>query len=166
MFWELIQGIVGAIRDLLGARRERRANRPYFIFQRSEVWGRADGKYGMRIRLRNSGPHIAANLSLRIGLVDPRLDRSALYECSGKQPQVLPDSEVVWEEPEIVLASETRAHYIYVDARYIDPLTDERYRQFFARLWGGVSGGKVSEIFRPVSEQEEAKVRRFVEAAP
>jgi hypothetical protein len=148
MIWELIRGVGSAIREFVTARKDRRATRPYFILQRSRVWRQTDGRFGLRVALKNLGPHPAEKLSLRIGLVNCKLDRPALYEWLGNSPQVPPDGKVEWRETSVSLAPDMSPHYVYAGIGYTDPMTTECYRQFFVRLWGGVSCGKPSTRFR------------------
>lgn len=166
MIGECLQFVLGLFRDRVAARKARRGTRPYFIFHRVKVWSRADRKFGLRVTLKNDGPHPAEKLSLTVGLVDCRLDRLPLYEWRGNKPQVSSADKVKWEETSLTLASEMPSQYIYAYMSYGDPMTGESYLQFFARRWRGISDGRASEKFAAVSDKDEAKVRQFVKAAP
>jgi hypothetical protein len=142
-----------------------RSARPYFMFEeypKSRTWRQADGRLGIRVTLKNLGPHAAANLSLRVGLVDCRLDRPPLYEWRGNSTQVPSGEEVSLEESGVSVAAQMPSHFLFAEIRYGDPMTGQPYCQFFVHLWRGISGGKVSDTFRAVSESERGKVKQAV----
>lgn len=142
--------------------------RPYFMFEeypKSRTWRQADGRLGVRVTLKNVKDHPAANMLLRVGLVDCKLDRQPLYEWRAKCAQVSPSGEVPWEESGVSFARQMPPHFLFTKTCYEDPTTRQTYHQLFVRLWQGISEGNAYEVFKPASGEEEARVRQFLKIA-